>query len=383
MGLIKATLQSINQTLKDQWLEVLSADSLDDNVLMTIATRRMSKNNSNYSNRDGVISNGSTIIVADGQCMIIVESGKIVELASEPGRYVYNNDLVPSVFAGNLGSLFKNIKATVKDMAKRIAYGGDTRASQRVYFLNMKELVDNKFGTPTPIPFRVVDRNIGLDIDIDLQVSGTYSYKIENPITFYQNVAGNISDDYLREKLEGQLKSEFISSLQPAFSKLSELEIRPNQIPAHSTELEKILNEVLSEKWGTLRGLNIVSIGFNNINVKKEDAERIKKAQEFAMYRNPAMVAATMVGSQAEAMRTAAGNTAGAMTGFMGMGMASAAGGVNVNALFEAANIQANINNFSNPKPLNNITNANWFCPECGQKNDRNFCSSCGTKRPE
>ena len=236
--------------------------------------------------------------------------------------------LEPSIFTGSLGS---SIEATFATIGKRFTYGGDTGKDQRVYYFNTKELIDNKFGTPNPIPFRVVDSKIGLDVDVAVRCSGVYSYRIADPLLFYSNVCGNVEDEYRREELESQLKTEFISALQPAFGKLSDLELRPNQIVTHNTELENAMNESLSAKWGQLRGLQVVSIALGSVTLPEEDAEMIKQAQRTAIMRDPTMAAATMVGAQADAMKAAASNEAGAMTGFMGMGMAMNAGGGGMN----------------------------------------------------
>lgn len=200
---------------------------------------------------------------------------------------------------------------------------------QRVYYFNTKELIDNKFGTPNPIPFRVVDNKIGLDVDVSVRCSGVYSYRIADPLLFYTNVCGNVEQEYTRDELDSQLKHEFISALQPAFGKLSDLGLRPNQIVAHNTELEDAMNTALSAKWGELRGLTVVSIALGSVTLPDEDAEMIKQAQRTAMMRDPTMAAATLVGAQSDAMKTAAGNSAGAMNGFMGVNMAMNAGGMN------------------------------------------------------
>lgn len=263
--------------------------------------------------------------------MMIVEQGKIVEVCAESGQFTYDTSSEPSIFTGNLGD---SIKKTFKQIGKRFTYGGDTGKDQRVYYFNTKELIDNKFGTPNPIPFRVVDSKIGLDVDVSVRCSGVYSYKIADPLLFYTNVCGNVEKEYLREELESQLKTEFISALQPAFAALSDLELRPNQIVSHNTELENAMNEALSSKWGELRGLKVVSVALGSVTLPDEDAEMIKQAQRVAIMKDPTMAAATLVGAQADAMKAAAENPGGAMTGFMGVGMAAGAGGMNAQNLF-------------------------------------------------
>ena len=366
MGLIKAGLGALGGTLADQWKEFFYCDALDKDVLMVKGQKRIGGRSSNTKGSDNIISNGSGIAVADGQCMIIVEQGKIVEVCAEPGEFTYDTSSEPSVFCGSLGEGLKNTFATV---GKRFTFGGDTAKDQRVYYFNTKELIDNKFGTPNPIPFRVVDSKIGLDVDVSIRCSGVYSYKIADPLLFYTNVCGNVATQYDRSELEGQLKTEFISALQPAFGKLSDLELRPNQIVSHNTELEEAMNQALSNKWGELRGLKVVSIAMGSVTLPEEDQEMIKNAQKNAMFRDPTMAAASLVGAQGDAMRTAAGNSAGAMTGFMGMGMAMNAGGMNAQNLYAMGQQQA--------APANG-----WKC-SCGTVNQGKFCSNCGAKKPE
>ena len=394
MGLIKAGIGAVGGTLADQWKEFFFCESMPKEVLVTKGQKRVSGRSSNTKGNDNIISNGSGIAVADGQCMIIVEQGKVVEVCAEPGEYTYDSSTEPSVFAGSLGS---SILDTFKTVGKRFTYGGDTGKDQRVYYFNLKELIDNKFGTPNPIPFRVVDSKIGLDIDVSVRCSGVYSYKIADPLLFYTNVCGNIEREYNRDELDSQLKTEFISALQPAFGKLSDMEMRPNQIVSHNAELENAMNAALSEKWGKLRGLTVVSIAIGSVTLPPEDAEMIKQAQRTAIMRDPTMAAATLVGAQADAMKAAASNEGGAMTGFMGMGMAmNAGGGMNAQNLFAMGQQQQSQQAANAWKCSCGATATGNFCPECGAKkpsadgwicscgavNKGKFCSECGAKKP-
>lgn len=367
MGLIKAGLGAVGGTLADQWKEFFYCEAMDKNTMMVRGQKKIGGRSSNTKGHDNIISNGSGIAVADGQCMMIVEQGKIVEICAEPGEFTYDTSSEPSIFNGKLG---KSIIDTFKTIGKRFTYGGDTGKDQRVYYFNTKELVDNKFGTPNPIPFRVVDKNIGLDIDVSVRCSGIYSYKIVNPLLFYTNVCGNVEKEYTREEIDSQLKTEFISALQPAFAKISELGVRPSALPGHAEELASAMNEVLTQKWTELRGLAIVSIAMNPITLPDEDSEIIKQAQKNAIMRNPGMAAATLVGAQADAMKSAASNSNGAMTGFLGMGMAQNAGGINTNNLFAMNQQSENINNSNS-----------WKC-ECGTTSTGKFCQNCGKARP-
>lgn len=380
MGLIKAGIGALGGTLADQWKEFFYCESMPKEVLVTKGQKQISGRSSNTKGNDNIISNGSGIAVADGQCMIIVEQGKIVEVCAEPGEFTYDTSTEPSIFAGNLG---ESIKQSFMTLGKRFTYGGDTGKDQRVYYFNTKELIDNKFGTPNPIPFRVVDSKIGLDLDVSVRCSGVYSYKIADTILFYANVCGNVEQEYCRDELDSQLKTEFVSALQPAFGRLSDLELRPNQIVTHNTELENAMNTALSEKWGKLRGLKVVSIALGSVTLPEEDAEMIKQAQRTAIMRDPTMAAATLVGAQADAMKAAASNEAGAMTGFMGMGMAMNTGGaMNAQNLFAMGQQAQQQQPFQQQPVQPQQAAGGWRCT-CGAVNNGNFCQNCGAKKPE
>ena len=390
MGLMKAGKGALGGNLADQWREYFYCEALEKHVLMRRGQKRISGRSSNTKGNDNIISNGSVIAVADGQCMIIVEQGKVVEFSAEPGEFVYDTSTEPSLFYGKLG---ESLKETFRVVGKRFTFGGDTAKDQRVYYFNTKELMDNKFGTPNPIPFRVVDRNIGLDIDVSVRCSGVYSYKITDPLLFYTNVCGNVTEEFDREEIEIQLKTEFISALQPAFARISELQIRPSAIPGHAEELAEAINEALTRKWSEQRGLSVVSIAMNPITLPEEDAEMIKQAQRTAIMRDPTMAAATLVGAQSEAMKSAAGNPNGAMMGFMGMSMAQQAGGMNAQNLFAMGQQMGTQQNYSQPvygqqpgggqaapqkvKPAED----GWICA-CGSVNKGKFCPNCGAKKP-
>ena len=395
MGLIKAGVGSLGGTLADQWKEFFYCDALSPEVLAVKGQKRVSGRSSNTKGSDNIISNGSVIAVADGQCMMIVEQGKVVEFCAEPGQFVFDASTEPSIFTGSFG---KSLLDTFKTVGRRFTFGGDTGKDQRVYYFNTKEIVDNKFGTDTPIPFRVVDRNIGLDIDVSVRCNGVYSYKISDPMLFYTHVCGNVEGDYKRSEIDSMLKTEFISALQPAFARISELEVRPSALPAHAEELSTFMNETLSRKWGELRGLQVVSIAMNPISLPEEDAELIKQAQRTAMLRDPSMAAATLTGAQAEAMKTAAGNKNGAMMGFMGLGMAQQAGGLNAQELYAMGQQQKAAPAADGWKCSCGATATGNFCPSCGakkpqpaangwtctcgQRNTGKFCSACGKPRP-
>ena len=394
MGLIKAGMGALGGTLADQWKEFFYCESMPKEVLVTKGQKRTTGRSSNTKGNDNIISNGSGIAVADGQCMIIVEQGKVVEVCAEPGEFTYDTSTEPSIFSGNLG---ESIKETFKTVGKRFTYGGDTGKDQRIYYFNTKEILENRFGTANPVPFRVVDRNIGLDVDVSVRCSGVYSYRISNPLLFYANVCGNVEQEYRREELDHQLKTEFISALQPAFAKISDLEIRPNALPGHVTELCDAMNEALTGKWANTRGITVVSVAIGTIDLPKEDAEMIKQAQKTAILRDPMMAAATLTEAQAGAMKTAAGNSAGAMTGFMGMGMAAQNGGMNAQNLYQMGAEMAQHNAGQNQQNVSSQPHmtapgkggekeaaGKWTCA-CGAVNEKEwkFCQECGKERPQ
>ena len=394
MGLIRAAISAVGGTMADQWKEFFICESLDADVLAVKGQKRIGSRSANKKGSDNLITSGSGIAVADGQCALIVEQGKIVEVCAEPGEYTYDASTEPTIFSGNLGSSLDQVFDVI---GKRFTYGGDTGKDQRIYYINTKELIDNKFGTPNPVPFRVVDRNIGLDVDVSVRCSGVYSYRISNPLLFYANVCGNVEPEYRREELDHQLKTEFISALQPAFSKISDLEIRPNALPGHVTELCDAMNEALTGKWANTRGITVVSVAIGTIDLPKEDAEMIKQAQKTAILRDPMMAAATLTEAQAGAMKTAAGNSAGAMTGFMGMGMAAQNGGMNAQNLYQMGAEMAQHNAGQNQQNVSSQPHmtapgkggekeaaGKWTCA-CGAVNEKEwkFCQECGKERPQ
>lgn len=384
MGLIKAATGAAGGTLADQWKEFFYSDSLDNDTLMVRGKKRTDRRSSNTKGHDNVITNGSGIAVADGQCMMIVDQGKIVEVCAEPGEYTYDMSSEPSIFCGSLG---EGIKATFQTIGKRFTFGGDTAKDQRVYYFNTKEITDNKFGTANPVWFRVVDKRINLDKDIEIRCNGIYSFRITDPLLFYTSLGGNVTDCYEKDQIAPQLKTEFVNALQPAFAKIAELEIRPSQIPAHSMEISDAMNEILTKKWSELRGISVVSVAFNPVTIKDEDAEAIKQAQNTAMYTDPSMMAATLGMAQAEAMKSAAGNPNGAMMGFMGMNMASGMnGGVNLQGLYnqgaEKRQQEEQARQMAAQEQSAQQQTGSWTC-RCGTLNEGKFCMNCGSPKPQ
>lgn len=378
MGLLKAAGGALGGVLADQWREFFYCDALPENVIVQKGQKRTSARSSNVRGEDNIISNGSIITVNNGQCMIIVEQGRIVEFCADPGEYVYDMSTEPSLFYGPLG---KNIVGTFKRIGQRFTFGGDTGKDQRVYYFNLKEMMNNRFGTANAVPFRVVDKNIGLDVDIAIKCFGEYSYKVENPLLFYTNVSGNVEEPYTRDQMDNLLRAELMNALQPAFAKISELGIRYSALPGHTEEISNALNEVLTEKWRELRGIVIVSVAIQSVKASEEDEQLIKDLQKSAVFRDPTMAAAGLVGAQADAMRAAAANEgAGPFMAFAGMNMAQMAGGGQATQLFQQGAVQ--------PQPVPGSTMVAaavpvWKCTSCGKAdNVSKFCGECGSPKP-
>ncbi len=368
MGLISAALSAGGSVLSDQWRDYFYCDSLTSEVLLTKAKKKQGKGN------DNIISNGSIVAVNEGQCMILVDQGQITEICAEAGEFVYDTSTEPSLFYGDLG---ENIVNSFKEFYKRLSFGGGTAKDQRVYYINTKDILGNKYGTVNPVPFRVVDTNVGLDMDVSLKCHGEYSYKIVDPVLFYKNICGNVPGEVTRDKIESQLKTELLTALQPAFAKISDMGIRYSSLPGHTTEIADALNEVLSKKWTEVYGIKISSFGVSSVTASEEDEKTIKELQRAGALKNPNMAAATLASAQAQAMQDAAKNTAaGPMMAFAGMNMAQQAGGMNAQALYQMGAQQ------QQAAPQMAAPSADTWTCSCGATATGNFCSNCGSKRP-
>ena len=397
MGLIKAIAGAAGGVMADQWKEFFTCEALPADVLAVKGQKKTTRRSSNTHGDENIITSGSRIAVADGQCMLIVEQGKIVEVCAEPGEFVYDSSTEPSIFSGKLG---QSIVDVFKNIGKRFTYGGEAPKDQRVYYFNTKEVVGNKYGTPSPVPFRVVDQRAGIDIDISVRCFGEYSYKLVNPLLFYTNVCGNVTRNYTRDEIDSQMKTELLTELQPAFARISEMGIRYSALPGHTTELASVLKELLSEKWTQVRGIEIVSVGVSSVKANEDDEKMIKEMQRNAAFMDPTRAAAHLAGATGDAMKTAAANQNGAVNAFMGMGMAGGMAGNQMAGLYQMGAQQ---------QPAAPATPAagSWkcacgatatgkFCPECGAKkpeengwkcacgavNQGKFCSECGAKKP-
>ena len=388
MGLIKAATGAIGGTLADQWKEYFYCDAIDADTLVVKGIRRESERSSNRKGESNVISDGSGIAVADGQCMIIVEQGKVVELCAEPGVFTYRTELTPSIFMGGLlgdkddskaGVIESGLKGAIKDAWERFKFGGGVGKDQRIYYFNTKEILGNKYGTLTPIPFKVVvDKASGRTLPVDIRCNGEYSYKIMNPMLFYTEVCGNVESAYTRDLIDSQLKAELLTAMQVAFGKLSAQGVDYSEIPLHAEELADALNDALSPKWSEGRGIEIVSFGINSVSISEEDKLKLQNIQQAYIMSDPMLAAGNISQATADALRAAASNEAGATAGFMGMGfanMAGGTGGMNAAGMFQQAQ------QMQQAQPAQAAKEAGWKC-SCGATSTGKFCTECGSAKP-
>lgn len=379
MGLIKAIGGAAGGVMADQWKEYFYCEALPAEVLAVKGRKKVTGRSSNTKGDENIITSGSVIAVADGQCMLIVDQGKVAEVCAEPGEYRYDASTEPSVFAGSLG---ESIGQVFRNIGKRFTFGGEAPKDQRIYYFNTKEITGNKYGTPNPIPFRVVDERAGIDLDIGIRCFGVYSYKITNPLLFYTNVCGNVSEDYERETIDEQLKGELLTALQPAFARIGESGVRYSTLPAHTGEIAKALNDELSGQWKDVRGIEIGTFTIASVKATEEDEKMIKEMQRDASYMDPSRAASALTRAQADAMKMAASNTgAGPAMAFMGMGMAGQAGGANIQNLYAMGQQQA-AQQTQEQQPVQQAASQGWAC-SCGHTgNTGKFCMECGSPKP-
>lgn len=400
MGLIKAGIGALGGVLADQWKEFFSCDSISDDVLIVKGQKSVSGRSSNTKGSDNVITSGSGIVVADGQCMIIVEQGKVVEVCAEPGEFTYDASTEPSIFSGSFG---ESLKESFKLVGKRFTFGGEPAKDQRVYYFNTKEIMNNLFGTKSPIPFRVmIDPKRDIDYEITIRCNGMFTFRIVDPLLFYTHIAGNVADEYRKETIMEQLKSDFLDALHPAFARMSELGIRYSAIPAHTKELNEAVDAAMAQKWKLGRGIKIENISFNALNAPKEDEDEIQRIKKSIIMSDPMLAGGYQTTGMTDAAMDAANNPNGAVAGMMGVGMmGNMTGGAA--ALFRQGMAQQQYNQSQAPaedswKCSCSTTVTGNFCPNCGNKKPApvsswkcscgneatgNFCSNCGSKKPD
>ena len=354
MGLIKSTFTSISSTLHDQWEEYISCDSLDNNTLVVKKTTE-----------NGIISNKSRIQVAPGQVALIFDSGKILDATAEEGIYTFDSSSSPSLFAGQFGAMFK-------EMWQRFKFNGAPSKEQAIYFINTKEIIDNKFGSSSPMAYPDPEYK-----NIYIRYYGLYSFKISDPFAFFANIAGNVKDTYTKDQLLEQANAEFVSALDVSLQSCAKEGVVFSSLPSKQLLIAKHMNEALDEDWKQLRGMEIVSVAIEKITPDDESRDRIQKFDNASMYGRSEYAAGRMVDATASAMEKAAGNANGAGAGFMGLGMMNMASGNMTNSALEFVKQNEEKQKIQEEaKP----TTDGIVCPKCGSLEKGNFCSKCGTK---
>ena len=388
MGLIKAAAGAIGGTLKDQWKEAIRCEDLGNDILM------MKKTTST-----GVITNKSTIIVGPKQCAIIYDNGKVIDATADEGFYTFDESSSPSFFAGQFGDVFK-------EMWERFSYNGASAKQQAVFFFNTGEITDNYYGTKVPIPFpdwvRSINNRInGREIPLSLQIRchGTYSFKITNPAVFMQEIAGTADVYYKKQLVEGQMRDEVVSVLQNVLNELGarggnlpvEKRVAYDMLPSQTDEMKKMMEEQVFDEPIRARGITIKSFTINTPTPTDESLKDIKNYEKSA---NVSFLQTQAVEDYGEAMKNAGSNSAGAMNGFLGIGMMNnATGGIMSGA---TQSIWQNQQPAPVPTPAPKTSdsaeikeeqpvsgNAEWQCPNCNTTTNGKFCPECGTKKPE
>ena len=369
MGIIKAIGKAIGGGFADQWLEVIEPDNMGDQTVFCrgIKTRK----GQNVKGTDDTVSNGSLIHVYDNQFMILVDGGKVVDYTAEPGYYKVDNSSVPSLFNGEFGD-------TLKEVFGRIKYGGETPRAQKVFYINTQEIKGIKFGTRNPINYFDCFYNA----ELFLRAHGTYSIKIVNPLQFYAEAIPRNKDNVEINEINEQYISEFLQALQSSINQMSADGVRISHVSSKAMELGKYMTSVLDQDWNQMRGMEIQAVGIASISYDEKSQELINMRNEGAMLSDPTVREGYVQGHIARGMEAAGSNSAGAMQGFMGMGMGMQMGGGMAGQMSQTnlAQMQmANAQSQMNAAPSQSA--GGWTCA-CGTVNTGKFCSECGKTAP-
>lgn len=378
MGLIKAAKDAIKGTFADQWKEAIRCDDMTNDILMVKKTTET-----------GVITNKSTIIVAPGQCAVIYDNGRVIDATAEDGFYTFDDSSSPSFFAGQFGDVFK-------EMWQRFTFDGATAKEQAVFFFNIKEIIDNKFGTPAPIPFQDWSHpipnqmtNTITPLRVEIKCFGTYTFSIINPALFMTKLAGT-ANIYRKSQLVEQLRSEVLAVFQNVTNELgnSEHKVPVLEMPSQTDEIRQMMDEKVFDEKIRERGIKIDSFAVESVTL---DEESEKKIDDYELSSNAYMQQGKMVDAYSEAVKSAAANEAGVMNGFMGIGMMNMnTGNVMGNAVANPwqntagstidLSKQEEVKEEKIEEPKQEETSNNWKC-DCGADNDGKFCSNCGSAK--
>lgn len=361
MSIIKALAGSISSVMSDQWKELFICDALPDQVMIVKGKKVTNSNNANTQSDENVITDGSIICVADGQCALVIEQGKVICEFSEPGEHVFHSDRSPSLLNGS------SAKSVINEIGYRFTFGGNVvPLTQRVYYINTKECTGNPFSLSEAIPIHIQDTALGLDVDVSMTCSGYYSFKITEPSLFYKNVTGNVQSQGLKTQVVKMMHSEILTELPNALQKVYHDNIRPFELPSKTVELSESLNQILSAKWSGRRGIQVVSFAFDNIGLTVNDMKDITSLQKLAVLKDPMMAASQIVDAQSVSMKMAASNHS-LGNGFIGFHLQAQPG--------HQGDLQNNPTTGSTPQ------SDTWTC-KCGNTCSTSFCQECGSPKP-
>lgn len=373
MGLIKAAVGAVGSTLHDQWKEAIRCEDLGNDILMKKVTTS-----------NGVISNGSTVIVGPGQCAIIYDNGRIVDASAEEGVYTFDSSSTPSLFAGQFGETFK-------EMWQRFTYNGATAKQQAVFFFNIKEITDNGFGTSTPVPYKDwghplmnARTNSYIGMSVKIKCYGKYTFRISDPFTFMSTFAGT-ADVYRKNQLVEQIRTEVVASFINVLNALctDKYKVEALEIPSKTLEIKKLMEENDFDKDIKNRGVSLVTFNVEGVSL---DDESNKKIDQYEIGGDAYQQQGSIVEAYSEAIPEAAKNPNGSLNGFMGVGVMNMTSG----GMFTGAQNNAFAAKPMDPQSATKVEapkveekKDTWMCPNCQKEVDGKFCSECGAKKPE
>ena len=401
MGLIRAAIGAVGSVTADQWREFFTCDSLSNEILVAkgvMQTKGRGWFRNNKASTD-IITSGSVINVNEGQVALIVDNGKIVEFCAEPGAFRWDASTEPSLFCGDF---FKGMIESFKRIGYRFTFGGDLGSQQRVYYVNVKEILDNRFGTTTPMPYDDPYYKTALYV----RYFGQYSFRITDPVIFFSNIAGNVADTYTRSQLMDTCTNEFMTALDSSLAQCAVEGVKFSLLPTKQREIAAYMNQTLDEEWHQKRGMEIISVALVKVTPDDKSRERIEEFDSNVMHSDPNAMTGGLAYAQMKAMQNAASNENGAMNAFLGLGMATNfMGGANAQG-----NLMENAQKLAKEKQQQNDSQAaqkvctgcgqkfdgrfcpacgmkyeeeaSWICPSCGKTGTGNFCPECGTKKP-
>lgn len=394
MGIIRALAGAIGGGLADQWLEVYESDYMGPSTITApgVMVRQNDSRNSNRKGTADTISNGSIIQVKEGQFMLLVDGGKVIDYSGEAGYFKVDNSSMPSLFNGELGD-------TIKETFNRVRFSGTTPYKQTTYFLNMQEIRGLKFGTPAPVNYFDNFYNA----ELFLRAHGSYTIRITDPLKFYVQVADHDADSSIDvADMSEQYRNEFLTAFQTALNKMSSDGQRISFVLSRGDDLAKYMQDVLDEKWQELRGFQVESVAIASISYDEESQKLINMRNQGAMLSDASIREGYVQGSIARGLESAGSNKAGAGQAFFGMGvgmstMGSGFGTFSQNNAEQIRQQQAQQASQAHPAPnpdaaenhagaetvMAVVATSTWTCPQCGITNTGKFCSECGTKKPD